>query len=269
MDSVYRFALRPAWLVSHVFVLALIVVLVNLGLWQLQRLDERQSRNAEVSARTELDAVPVEDLVGADPDDAQYRRVTATGTYVEGADLLIDNRSLDGLPGAWVVTPLVLADGDVVTINRGFAGVGDDGRVTPPAAPAGEVTVEGTVATFASRSCATRVDDRSRVVGAACLSSDAVEVAFGVDVAGVVVQATESSPADDPFLSVVPLPEPGDGPHLSYAVQWFIFTTVAIVGYPLILRKNARERAAADTAGDHDDDEDDLDRELRALLGDG
>ena len=41
----------------------------------------------------------------------------------------------------------------------------------------------------------------------------------------------------------VPVPTMDEGPHFSYAVQWFIFSTVAVVGYPLILRKRAAEGA--------------------------
>jgi cytochrome oxidase assembly protein ShyY1 len=51
--------------------------------------------------------------------------------------------------------------------------------------------------------------------------------------------------------TVLDLPELDEGPHFSYAVQWFIFSTIAIVGYPLILRRNAREKAR-----DDDDDQD-------------
>ena len=49
---------------------------------------------------------------------------------------------------------------------------------------------------------------------------------------------------------LLPAPELTEGPHLSYAIQWFIFSTIAIVGYPLILRRRARELAR----GDEDDD---------------
>jgi cytochrome oxidase assembly protein ShyY1 len=67
-----------------------------------------------------------------------------------------------------------------------------------------------------------------------------------VDVAlvGAYLQSTTDEPGDLPIL--VPLPETGLGPHLSYAFQWFIFATVGAVGWPLLLRKTAREEAAAE-----------------------
>jgi cytochrome oxidase assembly protein ShyY1 len=62
------------------------------------------------------------------------------------------------------------------------------------------------------------------------------------------VQLTSSQPAQPgPEPEVLPEPVLDEGPHLSYAVQWFIFSLIAIVGYPLILRRSARNR-------DQDDD---------------
>jgi len=48
--SRYRFALRPRWILSHLLVLLLVIVMVNLGLWQLRRLHERTTYNASVRA---------------------------------------------------------------------------------------------------------------------------------------------------------------------------------------------------------------------------
>src|SRR5690606_1234437 len=57
-----RFLLRPLWLLSHLLVLALVVTMVNLGFWQLDRLDQRRDRNAVIEARQELPSVPVGEL---------------------------------------------------------------------------------------------------------------------------------------------------------------------------------------------------------------
>jgi cytochrome oxidase assembly protein ShyY1 len=63
----------------------------------------------------------------------------------------------------------------------------------------------------------------------------------------VYVQLTSSQPGQTgPEPEVLPEPVLDEGPHLSYAVQWFIFSTIAIVGYPLILRRSARNREQDD-----------------------
>ncbi|MET0909986.1 MAG: SURF1 family cytochrome oxidase biogenesis protein, partial [Ilumatobacteraceae bacterium] len=57
----YRFLWRPAWIVSHILILALIVSMIMLGLWQLRRLDEKQDRNRQIEANTAAEPLGVGD----------------------------------------------------------------------------------------------------------------------------------------------------------------------------------------------------------------
>lgn len=236
----YRFALRPLWILSHLFAVAVVAVFVLLGFWQLDRHDERAARNATVASRSELPAMPVGDALAEvdDPGDLRFRTVTAAGTYGD-RELLVDNRSKDGLPGSWVLTPLVQDDGTTLVVNRGFQ-FNDDGTVEPAPAPTGRVEVEGTVTTWEGDDCGVRTDEDGAPVGMACLRRSAAEQAFGDEVAPVVLQAQVSDPPAADALNPVPLPELDDGPHRSYAVQWFIFAAIVAVVYPLILRRVAR-----------------------------
>jgi surfeit locus 1 family protein len=236
----YRFALRPLWLLSHLFVLGCVVAFVALGLWQLDRHDERRARNETVEARADL---PVEAvgaaLARADPDDLRFRTVSAEGRYRDEV-LLVDNRSLGGLPGAWVLAPLVLDDGTTLVVNRGFR-FAESGTGSAPSVP------DGSVATWQGGSCGVRRDEAGEPVGTACLDRSATEEAFGSDVLPVVVQRQTSSPAeaaDD--LQPVPAPELDAGPHRSYAAQWFTFAALATVVYALILRRQARQAQTED-----------------------
>jgi cytochrome oxidase assembly protein ShyY1 len=75
----------------------------------------------------------------------------------------------------------------------------------------------------------------------------------------VYVQLQSQDPAGGTRPAPVDPPALDEGPHFSYAVQWFIFATVAIVGYPLILRRRARElelEALDDESGDGPGDAD-------------
>ena len=239
----YRFALRPLWLLSHAFALVLVVLFVSLGFWQLDRHDQRAERNRTVESRSAQPPEAVGELLAGDGPvgDLRDRRATAEGRYVPGAELLIDNRSFDGLPGAWIVAPLRLADGSVLAVSRGFQGF-DSGRIDPAAPPSGTVAVEGRVLPWDDRDCGVRTDGNDTPVGAGCLDRDAVEAVTGEEVLPVVLQLVRSSPAEAEVVRPVPPPELDAGPHRSYAVQWFIFATIGIVGYPLILRRVARDR---------------------------
>ena len=236
----YRFAIRPLWILSHVFAVAVIVAFVALGLWQVDRHDGRAERNATVTARRELPTVDVASALSetGDPDELRFRTVFAEGTF--GArDLLVDNRSKDGLPGAWILTPMRLVDGTTLVVNRGFQ-FSDGGRVDPAPAPQGTVSVEGTVTTWEDRSCGVRTGPGGAPVGMACLRRSTAEEAFGSGVLPVVVQSETSEPAGSDLLVPVPAPELDAGPHRSYAFQWFAFAAIVAIVYPLILRRVGR-----------------------------
>lgn len=244
MAADYRFARSPRWLATHVLVLGVVVGMVALGFWQLRRLDERRDRNDLVEARAALEPEPVGALVdpGDDADRIRFRAVTAAGTYGDEATTSV-RTTRNGAPGGWVVSVLELgsaSDGsrrgsaagsggdgaERVAVLRGFVGTSPDGSMAEPPPPSGAVVVEGV---------AVPIDRLERV------ARTAVERLAGTAPAllPVVVQQARSDPADaDVLLPVLP-PELGDGPHLAYAVQWFLFASVVAAGYPFLLRRRA------------------------------
>jgi surfeit locus 1 family protein len=268
-----RFLLSPRWVLSHVLVVLLIVVMVNLGFWQLRRLDEKRDRNDLIESRMDQPVVPVEDLVAPGDGDgevasARFRQVTASGTYDADATVVVRNRTQDGASGAWLVTPLVLADGDRVGVLRGFVGFLPDGEIVDAPAPEGEVTVEGLVI------------DPGSFDGTAPADIEPLLEADGV-APGLVLARSSTPPEpmspdaggganETGAILAVPPPELSEGPHLGYAAQWFIFSTIALVGYPLVLRRVVIRRGK-----EVDDDEvghrptDEADAELDDLLRQG
>jgi surfeit locus 1 family protein len=202
-------------LLVHLVVLGLVVLMVNLGFWQLRRLDERRERNELVAARGALPAEPVEALTG-DTDELRFRPVTATGVY--GGTTAV-RTTQDGATGAWVLSDLTLDGGRTVVVLRGFTALNDDASVPEPMPPAGEVTVEGLAI------------PEDRLPRTARTAADRLDADLPV-----VVQATEPEAA----LTPLPLPDVDDeGPHLGYAVQWFLFATVLAAGYPILLQRRA------------------------------
>ena len=79
----YRFLLRPKWIGFHLLVVAGIVAMINLGFWQLRRLDQRREFNATIEARYDAAPVDLDDLVGGTADEqVAWRPVAAHGTYL-------------------------------------------------------------------------------------------------------------------------------------------------------------------------------------------
>src|SRR5262245_32816096 len=97
----YRFLLRPKWIAFTLGMVLLIVVMINLGFWQLRRLDQRREFNAAVEARYDTAPQPLDEVLtpGTDPRDVQWLPVIANGTYRPEETIHIVNRSQNGFAG--------------------------------------------------------------------------------------------------------------------------------------------------------------------------
>lgn len=247
----YRFLLRPKWIAFHLLVLAGVVLMVNLGFWQLRRLDERKDFNAQVAERVEQPVVELAELLPdgttlEDPavDEAEWRTVEVEGDYLVD-QVVIFNRSQGGRAGSMIVTPLQLADGRVLLVERGFVQLTGDPGAPPPDAPEGEVALTGRL----------RRSQERRPGGLTDRAEGALAEAQRIDIArlagqlpGPVVpmylELVTSEPPLDPTTDPAPVERPSldEGPHLSYAVQWFIFSLCAVVGWVIAVRRSTASR---------------------------
>ena len=259
--SSYRFALRPKWILSHVLIVLLVVVMVNLGFWQLRRLHEKQAANRAVVANTARPEVAVGDILRPGDDFAAgsasaFRRVTATGVYDVTNEVVVRARSLNEHPGVWVLTPLRLPDGTALIVNRGFLPTAGTPDAVPADAepPAGTVTVHGLVQateTHGTFGATDPADGRLFDLARADIARIAKQTGYPLFPAYLQLKASEPTQAGS-FPTPLPDPTLDEGPHLSYAIQWFLFSTIAVVGYPLILRRRARN--GDETPVDEDDE---------------
>lgn len=217
---------RPIWLLGHVVALAAVLGFVRAGIWQLDRLEEKKERNRIIAARADGAPVPIEDVSS---EEGAYQRVTATGTFDAAHDQLLPQRSYEGSVGSHAVTPLVLASGRTVLVNRGWT------PNTPVPPPAGEVTVEGLLLASQTSRVGVNTDRLSDEMGVALLP----------------LWLSQSSPPPDGDYPIrLPAPARDEGPHLSYAIQWFLFTGVVLVGYPILLRRRSRSEDRVRASGD-------------------
>lgn len=225
------------------FTAAAVVAIIAFGLlslWQWNRAEQKRGEFALIEQAMSGPMTPAAELV----DPAEWQAVTATGDYVPDTSRLVRNRPQDGSNGFWVVTLLDSEPTDIWVV-RGWTPVelaaGPD--QAPPAAPPGEVTVEGYA----------RVSQPGPLRAGADLPESQVS---SVDVAGLdEAVGTPSQPwfliaSNDPLLRPVPPPESTDSRNLSYAGQWLLFAAVAIGGWFFFLRREAlddRERDGAVT----------------------
>ena len=234
--------LTPKWLLSHVFVLAMVVLMVGLGFWQLNRLDERKERNVVVRAAMEAEPVAIESLLGTDPPD--HTSAIVAGEYLDGYSFLVANRTFESQAGFWLATPMRLADGRVVVVSRGWVprpwASGDDPRQITT--PTGTIEVLGRVRESVGGGrigggTSFELPEISR------LDLATVEEMLDLDVEDSWVQLEQQAPPLAELPIPVPRPSLDEGPHLSYAFQWFFFSSATIVAYALILRRRRGELA--------------------------
>jgi surfeit locus 1 family protein len=223
--------------VGLVVAVGIAAVCVRLGFWQLHRLHERGARNAEIRAAREQP--PLEAGVGLTADVVVNRRLHARGVYDYAHERVWRARTYEGVPGVALVTPLRLRDGPAVFVDRGWVPSPDAVHVDQEAYREPDTAdVHG----LAFRAPRGRGD-----VNPATLADS-----LGYRVLPFVIQLlpdTERTvrPSDGPTVRPMrwPLPRLDRGPHLSYAIQWFSFALIILVGSVALFgrgRDRGRER---------------------------
>ncbi|MDF2967468.1 MAG: hypothetical protein K0Q93_1246 [Nocardioidaceae bacterium] len=231
--DVYRFLLSPRWLALAAAVLLLATVSVRLGFWQLSRMHDRVAESSVIERNLGEAPVPVSALsgpAGSVTGAEEWRPVTAAGEYDPVHQLLVRYQTNAGARGVDVLTPLVTQDGTAVLVDRGFleAPSGTPDLSDVPAPPTGAVTVTGWLRedSDAPSDATTAADGTVRAI-----SSDALARELPYPVAAGWVQASaEDPPAAQPLIGPEQ-PELDSGPHFFYAMQWWFFALLALVGY--------------------------------------
>lgn len=219
--------------------------MVFLGFWQLERRDQKREFNATVVSRTDIPPAPIGDVLTpqANPDEIEWRVVSATGRFLADDEVTIINRSQDGTAGYSPLTPLLLADGQVVFVNRGFVPL----NVTSPQTPSETISVLGYLRKTQKRGSLGAID-----------STDASATEFHrVDLSLIsrrieqpslpmYLQLIEQSPAQtEAWPAPANLPELDEGPHFSYAIQWWFFSLVAVTAWIVVVRRALRKSTSA------------------------
>ncbi|MBX0298385.1 SURF1 family protein [Cryobacterium sp. 1639] len=243
----WGFLLSRQWAGYLALTIVFAVVCSGLGTWQLARRAEAQTEISRVDANFDAEAVPVTDALpelDSFSEDQKWLPVELTGTYLLDDELLVRNRAYNINPGFEVLTPLLLTNGDVFIVNRGWVPTGE-GQNAPdavPAAPTGEVTVVA------------RLKQGEPVLAGRSASGDQVATIHLPDIAERLGRDTYTGAyglmkSEDPAVAERPMPvlRPvrDEGPHLSYAFQWFVFALMAFVGLGWAARQEYRTVNAA------------------------
>ncbi|SDH81311.1 Cytochrome oxidase assembly protein ShyY1 [Sinosporangium album] len=258
----YRFLLTPRWLVLHVVVLLVIPAFVLLGQWQFGRFEEESSATDLASTNLAAKPVPVTTLLPAGaqarPED-KHRPVTVAGSFDAGNQVLVRRRPQHGQTGFYVLTPLVLGEGQAVLVNRGWVKAGASADAVPDVPPptSGQVHVTGRLRLSETEE-SSGVRNRAGLPPGQVLLIDvpAIGARLPYKLLGGYVELTSQTPPAATAPDPVPPPDVGGGGglNLAYGVQWWLFIGVAIGGWILLIRREAADRQQSATAADLNSD---------------
>lgn len=231
-------------LLPLVFGVVVGMVCVRLGVWQLDRLAERKAVNERGESRL---AMAVVDLAEPAMEDAlEGRRASATGVFDFERQIVVMLRGLRGVPGVHIVTPLRLADGTAVLVERGWA-PSPDGK-TVELAKLTEPAESQVVGTLAGTSMPAAVSSGTTwPLYVRRPNASEIESRYPYPLRSMMLRRTER-PATAP-AELIPLPQPDftNGSHLSYAIQWFSFATIAVVGSVILVWRSGVSKRHTDS----------------------
>lgn len=245
MNRDFSFARRSIWLVGHLIVIVAVIVFIAMGFWQLRRLADRQEFNSILVERTDEAPIPLLDALdryGPDQASLELRAVTVSGRYASDEEVILLARSYQGISGHHVVTPLYLDGNTAIMVDRGWVPIDLDSPGLPNFAPPRDaVTVSGVIRKTEVRgSFGPSIPPDGAVTQVPRVDLERLDSQVEGQLLPVYVQLLEQDPEQAVDLPrLVALPEPSEGPHRGYAVQWFLFAGVTVVGYPILLWRTA------------------------------
>ncbi|MGW0821130.1 SURF1 family cytochrome oxidase biogenesis protein [Streptomyces sp. NPDC002845] len=247
----YRFLLSRQWVILTLVALLLIPTMIRLGIWQMHRYEERTDRNQLVADALDAEPVPVEELTSPGhtvTTDERYRAVTAEGRFDTEREVVVRRRvNADEEVGFHVLTPFVLTDGEVLLVNRGWIPAdGPSQKAFPevPAPPSGQVTVTGRLMPDETTE-ASGIKDLKGLPDRQIMLINSEQEARRLDarvLGGYIAQTAPEPKGDTPQL----IGKPGDenaALNYAYAIQWWLFAAGVPIGWVVLARREARDRA--------------------------
>ena len=214
-----------------------------LGQWQWHRHDAKAARAERIDSHYTASPVPLASAMPRPevrlPLDQDWTMVTATGSYVTQDVMLVRNRPNNGIFGYEVVVPLRLAGGTSLLVDRGWI---PNGRTaaepsTAPATPTGNVTVTGWLRVGEPSLGRQMSNGQLASINLTEASAQARTSLYGA----YLIRRTETAPQSQGRIQspqALEKPDTGQGPHLAYALQWWL---AAPVGFVLIFVAIRRE----------------------------
>lgn len=231
---------------SSLLTLLLLPLFVQLGFWQLFRMQQKIDIQQELTLRMAETPLKfdqrLKDLREDTLQTIKYRRLSVIGQFLNQHSILLDNQTLNGKVGYLVITPFKPADTSdiIILVNRGFIPAGPTRLIPPPIKEANELNLLGTLTPAKHGVLSKQAPLEQPTVWP--IQIQKIEYAelsklFNKNVLPFILELQKNHPDN---FQVVPLNfNLQANRHLGYAVQWFTIAFVALIYYLVI---NTRRR---------------------------
>jgi len=242
---IFKKMFSRAWLLTTLFVLVGTATCVRLGIWQLDRLEQRRIFNSQVETMRAADLLDLNENVPSNISSMEWRVVTVTGEYDFENQIALRNQYNGDQYGYHLITPLLFS-GEAILVDRGW--IPADGNATPADWSkyddlGQEVTVTGQLRlgqakpAFGGVADAEFSPEQMRLDVWNNLNVERISEQSPYPLLSVYIQPNVDENNFEPPIAYQPVVELTEGSHFGYALQWFAFATIFFVGYPFYLRK--------------------------------
>ena len=232
---------------------ALAGLTARLGFWQLDRAAQKEGLQAAIDSRRVLPPLAADALADDERQAAEqhHRRIELRGRWLPQHTVFLENRQMQGRPGFFVLTPLLLPDGSAVVVQRGWVprDIRDRTLVQAPALPDGEIRLEARIAPPPARlyefdEGATGVIRQNLLLPGYALETGLRLRPLSVMQLSPAAPPGGAAPAADGLAREWPAPAADVHKHYGYAFQWFALCALTILLYVWFQVLRPRRRPA-------------------------
>lgn len=246
------------WWKTSLLVIAAVIVMIRLGLWQLDRLDQRRAFNARVEEQLAQSALEIsEENLRADLYNMEYREAIVLGEYDHDRQVVLRNQDWQGRLGVHLLTPLIVQGSDrAIMVNRGWIPYEDfEAGKLSQFDENGLVEVNGVIRRSQTKP---RIGGRADQIPAE--GEPPLQAWNWINVGGIAGQlpyellpvylqgSPESSRNQMPYRTQLEL-DLSEGSHLGYAFQWFTFALILAIGYPIYVSREEKRLSTPTSKG--------------------
>jgi cytochrome oxidase assembly protein ShyY1 len=231
------------WVYGHMLALFMAGLFVFLGVWQFNR--NTHKHQIEVRDKAAYSA-PAPDVTSDEAHPHDGNRVEASGTFDGAHETVLRNQVQNDNVGVDVLTPLRLADGSAVLVDRGWVRASATSGVTTDPPPGGTAVVHGIAHTtnpLSPQDTVNHLPDGRLALPRVDLEAIGRTLPYKLAPVWIEAQAIQPSPhGNSPGLPQPPPPDPVN--HMEYAIEWFAFALIPLIGWPIALKRLLRHRSA-------------------------